>query len=161
MGVPTVEKAPGIKEPWLGIWRYALKAMQEGGTWSPPMRPLLDDYVEALRVAREHRRLAETTVQVIFHKARDGKDAWEEELPPGIRRNRESDLDSLHPGFASADREMKRAILLAGELGLTPKAQKALAEKAEEGHDEDPAFAAADRLARGHAPRRRSRVAHS
>jgi hypothetical protein len=132
MGVPTVEKAPGIHEPWLGIWRYALLDLKANGLWSPSRRPWLDAYVEALRTAAEHRAIAESAVETIHHRARDGEPAWDEELPPGVQRNRESGMDHLHAGFGSADKELRRAMLLAEALGLTPKAQKALATKAEE-----------------------------
>ena len=140
VSIPNWEKPPGIKEPWLQIWRLALKAMKESGTWSPPMRPLLDEYVTALRTAREHRLLAE--------------------IDP-VEENRESGLTHMHAGFVSASKHLADARALADLLGLTPKAQKALAEKAEEKPDESSAFAAADKLARGHAPARRRRVTHS
>jgi phage terminase small subunit len=142
---PDVEKPPGgLKEPYLGIWRYALKHLKESDLWRPTLRPLLDEYAFALRTARAHRLLAETTVQIITHyKGRE--DEWIEELPPGVRRNRESDLDSLHPGFASADREIKRAIAIAAELGITPKAQQALVAAADAPEEPD-AFTQADEL---------------
>jgi phage terminase small subunit len=127
VGIPTVEKAPGgLKDPWLGVWRFALKEMQRVGTWAPPLRPFLDEYVVALRTAREHRATAE--------------------LCP-VEENRESGLTHVHAGFASADREMRRAAQLAELLGLTPKAQRALAVKAEEPVEEPDVFAEADELA--------------
>lgn len=103
--VPHYERPPAVKEPWLGIWRFALRQMQAQGTWTPVCKPLLDEYVAALRLAVEHRALAEADpVQV----------------------NRESGLQHMHAGFSSADREHRRAQALAVELLLTPKAQRAL-----------------------------------
>jgi hypothetical protein len=56
MGVGTLEKAPnGLHEPWLGIWRASLRAMQNQGTWNPALRPLLDLYVVALEAAEQAR----------------------------------------------------------------------------------------------------------
>jgi hypothetical protein len=159
--VPHWEKPPGVKEPWLAVWRLALKAMKEVGTWSAPMKPLLDEYVTALRVAREYRAIAEAGVQTIHHRAKDGEEAWDETLPAGIQRSMDTGIDHPHKGFDLADREMRRAMSLADMLGLTPKAQKALVEKAAEEPVEPSAFAAADRLARGHAPAKRRRVPHS
>ena len=143
---PDIEKPPGgLKEPYLGMWRLALKHLKETGLWQWTLRPLLDEYIFALRTAREHRAIAQDAVQTIVHyKGRP--DEYAETLPAGTRRSRESDLDSLHPGFASADREIKRAVQLAGELGITPKAQQALVAKA--GAPEEPdAFTQADELA--------------
>jgi hypothetical protein len=104
-GTPTWERPPAIRPPWYDFWRAAMAKMKEMGTWSSIARPLLDEYVAALRVAEDHRALAEADpVQV----------------------NRESGLPHPHGCFASADRELRRAAMLAGELLLTPKAQKAL-----------------------------------
>ena len=56
MGVTTLEKAPnGLHEPWLGIWRASLRAMQAQGTWNPALRPLLDLYIFALAAAEQAR----------------------------------------------------------------------------------------------------------
>lgn len=140
VSIPNWEKPPAIHEPWLQVWRLALRAMKESGTWSPPMRPLLDEYVTALRTAREHRLAGE--------------------IDP-IEINRESGLSHMHAGFASASKHLADARALADLLGLTPKARKALEEKSEEAPVESSAFAVADKLARGHVPVRRRRVAHS
>lgn len=45
------EMDPEIPQPWFGLWRQALKAMKDQGTWCPEHRPLLDLYVRALRLA--------------------------------------------------------------------------------------------------------------
>lgn len=124
---PTVERPPGFKQPWYGVWGYAFDEMKRVGTWAPAMRPFLDEYVLALRTAAEHREKAE--------------------LEP-VETNRESGLTHMHAGFASADRETRRAAMLAHELGLTPRAQKALkALAAEPPAEGSAAFAVADQLA--------------
>jgi len=140
MGVPTVEKAPGIKEPWLGMWRYALADIKDSGLWRPPLRPMLDEYITCLRLAREHRAIAEKAVQTIRHRAQDGEEAWVEELPPGIQRNRESGMDHPHPNFALALKHLAEARSLADLLGLSPKARQALTAKAEEDKSDRPAI---------------------
>jgi hypothetical protein len=127
MGVPTVEKAPGVHEPFLGMWRYALADMKESGVWAPVLRPMLDEMIECRRLQRFWNGLAEADP---------------------VRVNRESGLESAHDGFRLALQYGKRAQDLAAELGLTPKAKKQLALLADEeppkGND---AFAVADELA--------------
>jgi phage terminase small subunit len=154
--IPNIEKPPGIKEPYLGMWRLALADLKDSGLWRGTVRPLLCEYIDCYRLAHEHRAIAETAVQTIHHRANKaaGEEAWDEVLPAGVRRSTESNLDSLHPGFASADREMKRAIALANELGLTPKARKALAVEAAEAPSEPSVIGRLDELAQ--ARRRRS-----
>lgn len=128
MGVPTVEKAPGgLKEPWLGMWRFALADMKESGVWRPVLRPLLDEMIEARRLQRWWIDLAETDP---------------------VRTNRDSGLESAHDGFRLALQLGKRAQDLANELGLTPAAKKRLATQAEERPKEPDAFAEADELAK-------------
>jgi hypothetical protein len=90
---------------WRGVWAAALAEMESVGTWSAVMRPMLEDYVEGWRVAADHR--AEALGRPFSHSAA-------------------TDRDFAHPGFASADREAKRAAGLAERLGLTRKAQRAL-----------------------------------
>jgi phage terminase small subunit len=104
MGVPAVEKAPaGLGARWHPVWRAVLAHMKAAGTWSAVQRPLVDEYVIALRTAVEHRERAQ--VEPFAH-------------------SRETDRDFAHPGFASADREVKRAVSLASTLGLTVRAQR-------------------------------------
>lgn len=45
----------GLKAPWRAVWRAAQRNLDTEGVWSPALRPLLDEYVEALRRARELR----------------------------------------------------------------------------------------------------------
>jgi hypothetical protein len=71
MGVTTLEKAPGgLHEPWLGIWRISLKQMKEQGSWVVSQRPLLDEYVYALRAAHGARTSAESAVAWDKHSKR-------------------------------------------------------------------------------------------
>ncbi len=56
MGTPVAETPPqGLDAYWLGVWRHALKVMQEQGSWRWEQRPLLDEYVFALIAAHEAR----------------------------------------------------------------------------------------------------------
>jgi hypothetical protein len=121
------ETPPDIEAPWRGIWLAAVAELRRLGSWSEPLRPLLDSYVIALRTAAEHRLLAERKP---------------------VERNRESGLSHMHAGFPSADRELRRAVLIANELGLTPKARKALEAGSKEAADapQNP-FDALDELA--------------
>lgn len=122
----TPPQQPSLPEPWNGIWKLAHKDMVESGVWSPAMQPLLDEYATALHLADRHRRMAE--------------------IDP-VETNRESGLTHMHAGFASADRELKRAAMLADLLGLTARAKKALKLAAEEAQEVSPAFQRADELA--------------
>lgn len=52
MGISTAETPPrGLDADWLGTWRGALKQLKEQGSWHPALKPLLDEYVRALRMA--------------------------------------------------------------------------------------------------------------
>lgn len=97
--------ADGIdRSPWRNLWEGCQRQLKEQGTWQEQQKPLLDQYVFAVKEALEHRALADE--QPTAEHA-DGR-------------------VYLHPGFASADRAVKRAASLADLLGLTPKARKAL-----------------------------------
>lgn len=125
--VPTVERPPeGLDATWLGVWRGLIVEAKAAGTWSPALWPHAVEYVHALRLAREHRLLAEAEP---------------------VETNRESGLTHMHAGFADARAQGKRATELADLLGLTPRARKALALKAEEKPEEPDAFNQADELA--------------
>lgn len=123
MGVATLERAPGLREPWLGYWRVSLRAMKDAGSWSLAVRPLLDEYIAALRMA-DVARLAAGSREFVEGEART----------------------FAHPGIMLADRESRRALMLADALGLTPRA----AESADAAADP---FAELDELA----PRRAAR----
>lgn len=47
------ESDPLLPQPWFGYWRQALKAMKDQESWSPQLRPLLDEYIGALRAAAD------------------------------------------------------------------------------------------------------------
>src|SRR5690242_20561875 len=50
--VPTAERPPqGLNAYWLGAWRCALAVLKEQGTWAWEQKPLLDEYIFALRGA--------------------------------------------------------------------------------------------------------------
>lgn len=128
--VPTAERPPeGLSAYWLGVWRHALKVLKEQGTWAWEQRPLLDEYVFALREARVSRELAEVDP---YHPTTAGS------LQP-------------HPGFVQADRAARRAVLLAGTLKLTPEEQRKLV--ATDGSAAADPFAEFDELAQARARR--------
>ncbi len=107
--VPAHEKVPAIKMPWLQVWRNTLRELKEVGVWAPHVRPLLDEYVWALKGAED---------------ARNGF-AWLDSL-----EDRE-DVDWVVLGRIAAglptqwDRHTKRAQALADQLCLTPRGRKA------------------------------------
>lgn len=54
--VPTYERPPkGLDAYWLGVWRFALCVLKDQGTWAGEQKPLLDEYVYALREAERAR----------------------------------------------------------------------------------------------------------
>lgn len=107
-------KAPAALEAsWKRVWRHALAVMREQGTWADEQGPLLDEYVLALREAAVARGAAEADP---YHETEKG-------------------LLHPHPGFAIADRAARRAVVLAEQLVLTPKAQRQLADAGEGGND--------------------------
>ncbi|HEY7831784.1 MAG TPA: hypothetical protein VIC06_14575 [Solirubrobacteraceae bacterium] len=110
-------------------------------TFSASMRPLLDEYVFALRAA-EDARVGFGWLGRLENIAEDDI-AWEA-------------LGKIVSGLpVQWDKHTKRAMELAGVLGLTPKAQKALSVKAKEGKDgeQDDPFGGLDELE----PRRQAR----
>src|SRR5882757_3938439 len=53
---PTVERPPsGLGAYWTGAWRKALAALKEQGTWAGEQKPLLDEYIYALKAAQDAR----------------------------------------------------------------------------------------------------------
>jgi hypothetical protein len=111
---PTTERPPkGLNAYWVGAWRAALKVMQDQGTWAPELKPLLDEYIFALRAAEA---------------TRDGF-AWLDHLEEAVA-SEEIDwlvLRQIATGLpAQWDRHTKRAAALAEVLVLTPKARRAL-----------------------------------
>lgn len=124
---PTAERPPtGLDSFWTHTWNHALKVLKEQGTWKWEQKPLLDEYILALREARWSREEAE-------------KDPYHET---------EKGLLHPHPGFAQADRAARRAVLLADTLLLTPAEQRKLsATSSDNAAPKDP-FEEADELAK-------------
>lgn len=116
MALPTAERPPtGLDSYWLGVWRHALKVMQEQGTWDWALRPLLDEYVYALKAA-DATREGFKWLDALERYAEDADDlpdiAW-------------VTLGKIAGGLPTQwDRHAKRAALLADKLVLTPEAQK-------------------------------------
>ena len=128
---PAAERAPtGLGSHWLHTWEHALKVLKAQETWAWEQKPLLDEYVMALREARTSRELAEADP---YHETDKG-------------------LLHPHPGFAQADRAARRAVLLADTLKLTPEQQRKL--NARDAGESDPMDALEDELA----PRRQRRA---
>jgi len=132
VALPSVERPPGIPAPWLDVWRGALKAMKEHGTWAPAMRPLLDEYVFALRAASD---------------AREGF-AGLDRLEACVA-SEEVDWAALRQVATGLpvqwDRHVKRAAALADQLGLTPKGRQMAGSTAKRDAPADP-FAELDEL---------------
>jgi phage terminase small subunit len=106
MAVPTIERPPkGCDATWTAVWRALVVEMKAIGTWKPALWPFAVQYLHALRLAEEHRILAEADA---------------------VDFDRESGLAHMHPGFTLGLAEQKQAVALADLLGITPKAQKAL-----------------------------------
>src|SRR5690348_16205976 len=100
--VPAHERPPAIKMPWLQVWRNALAELKSTGVWAPHIRPLLDEYVLALKGAAD---------------AREGFD-WLDHLERCVARE-EIDwitLGRIAGGLPTAwDRHTKRAAALADQ----------------------------------------------
>lgn len=149
MGTPTAERPPrGLDANWLGVWRHALKTLQEQGSWAWEQAPLLAEYVYALREAE---------------KARESLPALARELGVWLRD---------HPGdqtpvawttvgkIASGapvqwDRHVKRAMALADQLALSDRGRRAAGQGAGEPEPEPDDLDLLDELA----PRREARGA--
>ena len=145
--LPTAERPPqGLNAYWLGVWRHALKAMQEQGTWAWELRPLLDEYVEALRAAAQTRE---------GFKWLDALEAYAEDADdlPEIAWSVLREIAGSLP--TQWDRHTKRAAALADQLALTPRGRKAigLGNSDEDEKPKDPFAGLDDELA----PRRANR----
>lgn len=111
MAIPSAERPPkGLNADWLGVWRHALKALKDQGTWCWEQRPLLDEYVYALRAAEDAR--------VGF----GWLDKLEEEATESVDLLLLKQIATGLP--AQWDRHVKRANQLAHTLLLTEKARK-------------------------------------
>ena len=126
MAVPTVERPPkGCDATWTAVWRAMVAEMKSVGTWKPALWPLAVQYLHALRLAEEHRVLAEGTRAVWRHLNTSGE--WvETSLPAGVEVSQDTGLTHMASAFQSSLAQAKQAQALADTLGITPKAQKAL-----------------------------------
>lgn len=116
MPLPTAERPPkGLDAYWLGVWRHVLKTMKADGTWAWELRPLLDEYVYALRAA-EATRDGFKWLDALERYAEDA-----DELPDIAWSVLREIAGSLPTQW---DRHTKRAAMLADKLVLTPGAKK-------------------------------------
>jgi hypothetical protein len=130
--VPTTERPPkNLNAYWLGVWRRALKTMKAQDTWAPEQKPLLDEYVYALRGA-EAAREGFTWLEKLEDVDELTDTAWKT-------------LASIAGGLPTQwDRHTKRAAALAEALILTPKSQRAHGIGTDEEDEEDDGFGALD-----------------
>lgn len=133
-GTPMAERPPkGLSAHWLGVWRGALKVMKQQGTWSWEQKPLLDEYVYALRAADDCRQGFDWLDGML---ERD----WEKFEDLRV-------LERIAVGLPVRwDQHAKRAAALADQLVLTPRGRKA-AGIGQDDEDEPPAPSAIDQLA--------------
>jgi hypothetical protein len=109
---PTAERPPsGLNSYWTHVWDHALDVLKKQDTWAWEQKPLLDEYVFALRAAED---------------ARKGF-GWLDHLTETVARE---DIDWLvlqriAGGLPTQwDRHTKRAAALADGLVLTPAARR-------------------------------------
>ena len=140
MGVPSIEKCPkGLGPQWSAIWRLTRDELKDAGTFTASMRPLLDEFVFALKAAEEAR---------VGFKWLDSLEQYAEEAEelPEIAW---TVLRQIATGLPVVwDKHAKRASALADLLGLSPKAARALGKNVEgpdANKDADP-FAGLDEL---------------
>jgi hypothetical protein len=144
---PTAERPPsGLNSYWTHVWDLGLEVLKEQGTWAWELKPLLDEYVFALRAAEA---------------TRDGFE-WLEALNKyaGVNSDEMPDiawsvLGQVASGLPTQwDRHTKRASALADQLALTPRGRKAigLARSDDEAAEGDP-LAELDELAERRATR--------
>lgn len=148
---PTAERPPsGLNAYWTHVWNHALKVLKEQETWAWEQKPLLDEYVFALRAA-EATRDGFDWLAALERYADQADDlpeiAW-------------TTLGQIAGGLpAQWDRHTKRATALADALVLTPKARRALGIGTDEDEAPEDPLDALDGEARDElAPRRRHRA---
>lgn len=140
MAAPVAETPPqGLDAYWLGVWRHALKTLQEQASWAWEQKPLLDEYVFALRAAEDARKGFKwlDALEVYAENAEDMPEiAW-------------STLAKIVGGLPTQwDRHTKRAMALADQLALSERGRKAVGirDDDEEDGDADDPFAALDNV---------------
>lgn len=115
---PTAERPPsGLNSYWNHVWNRALDVMKDQGSWAWELKPLLDEYVYALRAA-EATRDGFAWLAALERYAEDADDlpeiAW-------------TTLGQIAGGLPTQwDRHTKRASALADQLALTPRGRKAV-----------------------------------
>lgn len=115
--LPTAERSPpGLNSYWTHTWRHALKQLKEQGSWAWEQKPLLDEYVFALRAA-EATRDGFGWLDALERYAEDADDlpeiAWQT-------------LGQIAAGLPTQwDRHTKRAMALADQLALTVRGRRA------------------------------------
>jgi len=142
LGVPTAERPPnGLDAYWLGVWRHALHVLKEQNSWAWEQKPLLDEYVFALRAA-EATRDGFRWLEALEEYVEDADDV------PEIAWATLREIAGSLP--TQWDRHTKRAAALADQLLLTPRGRKAAGHVDQ--HEDEPvspfdALDAADELA--------------
>jgi hypothetical protein len=116
VSIPTAERPPkGLNAYWLGVWRHALKTLKAQDTWTWEQKPLLDEYVFALKGAEDARKGFKWLDKLELY----AEDA--DELPDIAW----STLKAIASGLPTQwDRHTKRAAQLADQLLLTERARK-------------------------------------
>jgi hypothetical protein len=129
MGVPTAETPPrGLDAYWLGVWRHVLKTLKEQGSWAWEQRPLVDEYIYAMKAAQEAREGFDW-LDSLERYAEDAEDL--PEIAWTVLRQIATGLPAMW------DKHSKRAAALADQLALTPRGRKSAGMKREEGKDGD------------------------
>jgi hypothetical protein len=134
--IPTAERPPrGLDAYWLGVWRHALKQLQAQESWAWEQKPLLDEYVWALKAAEDARK---------GFKWLDALEVYAEnadELPEVAWAT----LAKIAGGLpAQWDKHTKRAMALADQLALTDRGRKAA--DIHDGDDDEEPVSALDAL---------------
>lgn len=114
---PTAERPPkGLNSYWSHAWKCALDQLKDQGTWAWEQKPLLDEYVYALRAAEATRQGFEW-LDALREYAKDG------DVPEIAWTTLREVAGSLPTQW---DRHTKRAAALADQLALTPRGRKAI-----------------------------------
>ena len=117
MARPTAERSPsGLNSYWTHVWEHALKQLKAQGSWAWEQKPLLDEYVFALKGAEDARN-GFGWLDALEKYADDA-----DELPDiawGALRTIATGLP------VQWDKHTKRAMALADQLALTERGRKA------------------------------------
>lgn len=129
--VPTAERPPaGLTAYWLGAWRLALKTLKDQGTWALEQKPLLDEYIYALRAAEDARK---------GFKWLDVLEEYADENAADMPAISWTALRQIAGSLPTVwDKHSKRAAALADQLALTPRGRKTINLATDEDEDADP-----------------------